>query len=185
LIPEKGIDDVLSAVEMLKASGVSADRMHLTVVGEAGPGGEEYAACLRARGRQLGGMVEFVGHRDDVWPYLFDCDVLIAATRIPEPFGQAVAQGMAAGCVPVVSSHGGHLEQVVAGVTGLTFRPSDPCDLAARLEEILRGDFDLKELGLSGRRSVLGSTDAVRSRELEAALEAIWTDVSASGESLK
>src|SRR5262249_10793443 len=64
----------------------------------------DYEHGLQRTARRLGiaGRVEFRGHRPDVWEELARLDVLVHASITPEPFGQVILEGMAAG-VPVIA----------------------------------------------------------------------------------
>ena len=65
-----------------------------------------------------------------------------------EPFGTAIVQGMAAGCVPIVHKSGGQYEDVLDhGKYGLTYE--DDQELAEKIEMILTEEkrrLQLKEL---------------------------------------
>ncbi len=65
---------------------------------------EAYEADLRALAVRLGihDRLEMTGFREDVAAELATFDVLVHASVIPEPFGQVVVEGMAAG-LPVVA----------------------------------------------------------------------------------
>ncbi|HVS84787.1 MAG TPA: glycosyltransferase [Gaiellaceae bacterium] len=99
----------------------------------------------------LNGRLEFAGFRDDVAAELASLDVLVHASTIPEPFGQSVAQGMAAGLAVVATAEGGPAEYVEPGRTGLLYPPGDVDALAAALRT-LADDPDLRaRLGAAAR----------------------------------
>ena len=71
-------------------------------------GGLRAASCTSSsRSSGLGGRVEFRGFREDVWRELASFDVLVHASVIPEPFGQVVLEGMAAGLAVIAPDEGG------------------------------------------------------------------------------
>lgn len=107
-----------------------------TVIGGAVFGEDAYADSLRRHARQLGleHRVTFTGHLDDVASALEGIDVLVHASTIPEPFGQAVLEGMAAGLPVVAPAAGGPAEVIRDGVNGVLYPPGD--DVA--LERCLR-----------------------------------------------
>lgn len=115
-----------------------------------------YEAELRALVSQLGlgDRVSFTGFVDDVPASLRQLDVLVHASTLPEPFGQVVVEGMAAG-VPVVAPRaGGPAEIVEDDSTGLLFTPGDSAALAARLRRLAADPSLREELSSRARVSI-------------------------------
>ena len=73
---------------------------------------------------------EFRGFREDVWGELRDLDVLVHCSVMPEPFGQVVLEGMAAGVPVVASAAGGPAELVTSGVDGTARKPASAATFA-------------------------------------------------------
>jgi glycosyltransferase involved in cell wall biosynthesis len=91
---------------------------------------------LRARKLGLGDRVEFTGFVDDVQGLLPRLEMLVHCSTLPEPFGQVVAEGMAAG-VPVVASRGGGVDDfAVDGVNALLVPPGDTSGLADAMRRL-------------------------------------------------
>lgn len=111
-------------------------REQAVVVGSAMFGEDAYAEGLRAQAERLGigDRVDFRGFRGDVWAELARLDVLVHCSITPEPFGQVVVEGMAAGLPVVAAAAGGPAEVVTDGEDGLLVPPGDP----DRLTEALR-----------------------------------------------
>jgi glycosyltransferase involved in cell wall biosynthesis len=128
------------------------------VVGSPLFGENAYARSLERQAEQLGirGQVEFRGFREDVWGELAELDVLVHASVSPEPFGQVVLEGMAAGLPVVAAGAGGPTELVTDGTDGLLTPPGDVAALADALRR-LRDD--------RGLRDRLGAAASRRSRE--------------------
>ena len=141
LSPWKGQDVFLEAF----ASAFAGSNAEAYVVGGALFGEEEYDAALRQQARDLGieHLVHFVGHVADPWAYLVDADVLVHASRIPEPFGLVVVQGLWARCAVVATSPGGPAEVITDGVDGLLVPCGDAASLGRALST-LRGDAGLR-----------------------------------------
>jgi glycosyltransferase involved in cell wall biosynthesis len=79
-------------------------------------------------------------------------DVVVHASRLPEPFGQVVVEGMAAGLPVVAAVPGGPAEIVDDGVNGLLYPAGDTVALARALRT-LADDRDLRgRLGRAARR---------------------------------
>ena len=70
---------------------------------------------MAARRLGLDGRLAFTGFCDDVEPVLESLDVLVHASILPEPFGQTVIEGMAAGLPVVASAAGGPTETIDDG----------------------------------------------------------------------
>ncbi len=107
---------------------------------------------LAARGG-LDGRVVFTGHVEDVPARLADLDVLVHASVRPEPFGQVVVEGMAAG-VPVVATRaGGPVEIIEDGVDGLLVPPDDAGALADTLVRLAADRAARATMSARGRES--------------------------------
>ena len=126
------------------------------VVGAPLFGEHEYESELRRLCEELGlnHHVKFLGFREEVGDELAVMDVLVHASVIPEPFGQVVLEGMAAGLPVVAADSGGPAEVIDHGVNGLLYPPGD----SAALAEALRG-----LVGDAGLRARLGQAARERS----------------------
>ncbi len=165
LVEWKGLDVVLKAMSILERRGVPVS---LTVAGAAHHGDPRYVQRIQSRASQLRARPRFLGHVDDVGSVLSSHHILIHSSIIPEPFGQVVVQGMAAGLAVVATSCGGPVEIIEDGVDGLLVKPSDPVALAAALIR-LRNDSVLREsMRIRGRRKVLAEFS---DRQLAGALD--------------
>jgi glycosyltransferase involved in cell wall biosynthesis len=116
----------------------------------------KYFESLKDLAAELGleGRVDFRGHQDDVSRELERMDVLVHASLRPEPFGQVVTEGMAAG-LPVIAANGGGPGEIVThGVDGLLYEMGD-LDELARWLSVLADDENLRQqLGSAGRQRV-------------------------------
>lgn len=123
IAPWKGQDLFLCAFGRAFPDG--AQRAH--VVGGPLFGEEATQGRLLALVEQLGieDRVDFVGQTDDVSAELARLDVLVHCSRIPEPFGAALVEGMAAGLPVVAGAWGGPAEIVSDGQDGLLVPPED------------------------------------------------------------
>ena len=132
LSPWKGQDVVVRALASLRFPA------RLVLVGTAMFGEDEYVRHLHRLTEELAvtDRVEFRGFVDDVLHVVREFDVLVHASILPEPFGQVVVEGMAAG-VPVVASRaGGPGEIVTDGVDGLLYEAGDVLELGERLSTL-------------------------------------------------
>ena len=117
--------------------------------------------------------VELRGFREDVWSELARIDVLVHASVIPEPFGQVVLEGMAAGLAVIAPDEGGPAEMIADGETGhlVTARSVDA--LAAAMRTLAADPRARERLGSAARRSI----EAYHPARLGAQLEQVYADV--------
>ena len=108
------------------------------IVGASLFGTCDYDDELRRQVVELGvaGRVEFRGFRERVDDELGRLDVLVHASTIPEPFGQVVVEGLAAGLPVVAADAGGPAEVITSGVNGLLYRPGDATALSHELRRL-------------------------------------------------
>ena len=149
LAPWKGQDVFLRAFARAFPEGPE----EAVLVGAALFGEDGYAANLVSLAQELGiwHRVVFRGFQEDVYLELAAADALVHASIVPEPFGQVVVEGMAAGLAVVATRAGGPAEILVDGVTGFLYNPGDEHRLADLLR-LLAADPLLRErLGASAR----------------------------------
>ena len=134
LSPWKGQDVFLRAFAQAFPDGPERAR----VVGSAMFGEDAFAASVADLVGELGlaGRVDLRGFQADVPAELAEMDVLVHASIIPEPFGQVVVEGMAAGLPVVAADAGGPAEVVEHGRTGFLTSPGDVGALAEQLREL-------------------------------------------------
>lgn len=136
LVSDKGADLAIQALAMLNRSNEGKHKLpfRLTVIGTG-----KDAADLQQLAEQsgVGDEVSFKGamtgkklveqlnrHRFILVPSVWD-----------EPFGIVVLEGMACGCIPIVSNSGGLPDAV--GEAGLTFQKGNTVDLVSVIGSIL------------------------------------------------
>jgi glycosyltransferase involved in cell wall biosynthesis len=145
LIPGKGH---AMAFDALGIAHGKVPALRMLVAGD-GP----LRASLDARASSLPDeIVRFVGHLDDVRPFLAACDLLVFPTlpSLGEGFGLAALEAMACGR-PVIATDVASLPEVVDdGVTGLLVRPLVD-DLADALLGLAADEDRRLSMGLAGR----------------------------------
>lgn len=111
-----------------------------------------YEEHLHLRVRELGieDRVVFSGWTDEPEAVMAALDVLVHASRLPEPFGRVIAEGMAAG-IPVVASDEGAAPEIVGRTEGRVIPAGDPKRLADALIELLTDDVARARLGRAAR----------------------------------
>jgi glycosyltransferase involved in cell wall biosynthesis len=152
---EKGIDGLLSAWERL------GDRMPLKIVGD-GPLAEIVARDIRRLKN-----VEWLGRRprEQALDLMKGARVLILPSICYENFPLVVAEAFAVG-LPIIASDLGSLASLVdPGRTGLLFRPSDPKDLADKVEWALNHPNELASMSREARAEFEAKYTAERNYE--------------------
>lgn len=131
LVSQKGCDVLLRALGLLAAEEL---RPLLTVIGD-GPDRAELANLARSLG--IEDQVRFAGILRDkaLATELNRHRLIVVPSRYEEPFGVVALEGLACGCVPIVSANGGLVDAI--GPHGLTVPNGDPVALATRLREVL------------------------------------------------
>ena len=156
IAPWKGQHVFLAAfAEAFPGGGAEA-----VIVGSALFGEEAYEKELGRLVNDLGivSRVRFRGFSDDVWEELSELDVLVHASTVPEPFGQVVLEGMAAGLPVVAARAGGPAELIADGIDGLLFTPGQSGELATTLRMLAEDPFRRQELGLNARKRATSMT---------------------------
>lgn len=93
---------------------------------------------IRARATELGldGPLVWAGWSDDPPAVMASLDVLVHASRLPEPFGRVIVEGMAAGAAVIASTEGAGPE-IVGPDEGRLVEPDSAEALAEALIELL------------------------------------------------
>jgi len=127
-------------VEAAAALAPQFPRARFLIVGDADmKWNRSYRADLEALAEAsgIGGRVEFAGFRRDVQVLLAAMDVFVLPSSSPEPLGLVVLEAMAAGTPVVATAHGGPVELLHQGESGLLVPPADGGAIAAAVARIL------------------------------------------------
>jgi glycosyltransferase involved in cell wall biosynthesis len=85
----------------------------------------------------LDGKFHLVGYRSNVTEVYRALDVFVLPSMKPEPFGRVTVEAMMQGRAVIATNHGGTVELIEDGVTGMLVPPSDTTALAAAIESLL------------------------------------------------
>lgn len=150
LAPEKDLGLLLEAFRRIRAARPAV----LLILGD-GPERAALEAQIAAWG--LAGAVRFLGHRDNVYPYLRRADVFIHTCQF-EGFGYTMLEALACGTAVVATDCPyGPREVLGGGDHGVLTPPNDPAALAAAVLRLLADP--------TGRRA-LTARGLERAREL-------------------
>jgi len=172
----KGLDDFLEAAALVAVADHDAV---FAVIGGPIIGQEPYEDALKIRARDLGlgARVRFAGWRygptemPDVHRAL---DVLVLASREPEPFGLVLLEAMATGKPVVATAHGGPLDIVEDGRTGDLVPPRDPAAMARAIIALLRDPARCARIGAHARERVVQRYTA---EQYVAGVEAVYREL--------
>jgi glycosyltransferase involved in cell wall biosynthesis len=171
LAPWKGQDLFLRAF----AHAAAGHDAVAVIIGAALFGEDAYADSLRVLAADLDieDRVEWRGFREDVGEELGRLDILVHCSVLPEPFGQVVVEGMAAGLAVVAADRGGPAEIIDDGRTGLLYPMGDALALGALLGGLLDDAATRERLGAAGVRAA----EAYRPELLADDLAAFWDSI--------
>lgn len=110
----------------------------------------DYDRAIRQRSTELGldGRLHFTGPIEPIEPVMAAIDVLVHASRLPEPFGRVMCEAMVQ-ATPVITTTIGAGPELVPGGAGRHVPPDDSWALAEALKELL----DPRVLAAAGARS--------------------------------
>lgn len=133
LVSDKGADMAIQALQLLNADD-GLNPLSLTVIGD---GPERQALECLAVELGVSKQVSFTGalRGDDLVEMLNRHRFIWVPSRWEEPFGNVALEGMACGCVPIVSDGGGLPDAV--GDAGLVCKRGDLCDLVDQSKRLL------------------------------------------------
>lgn len=129
----------------------------VVIVGGAGKK-QAYLQELQGLVHELGlsEHVVFAGAQMNVSPYYAAADIAVSASIEPESFGRVAVEAQAMGKPVVATAHGGALETVKHGVTGLLVDYEDPAEMTAAFQHMLAlSASDRRAMGDRARRWVM------------------------------
>ncbi|RBY96265.1 hypothetical protein DQ237_10420 [Blastococcus sp. TF02-8] len=143
-------------LEAVRAFAVAdmPETARLVLVGSPMFGEEEYESRVRQEVARLGltDRVDFRGFVEDVSRELMNVDVLLHASTVPEPLGQVILEGMAAG-VPVLATRGGGPSEIISeGVNGILYTPGDSAEIARQVNRLWQDEELRQRLRQEGLR---------------------------------
>lgn len=160
--------DARARADVCRELGIADDRIVVLNVARVDPM-KDHATMLAAAAAIRGADVVLVGRgtealalpagvralgaRSDIARVLAAGDIIVSSSAYGEGFSNAIAEGMAAGLVPVVTDVGD--ARAIVGDTGRIVPPGDPAALAAALQEVLDLEPAARAaLGAAARRRV-------------------------------
>ena len=131
LVSDKGCDRLVRAMALLREQSIEA---RLTIIGD-GPEAPALRALTESLG--LGDRIEFTGKLtgEPLVAKLNEHAIMVVPSVWEEPFGIVALEGIACGCVPVVTRRGGLPDAV--GECGVVVPGDEPAALAGGIRALL------------------------------------------------
>lgn len=150
----KGLDDFIDAAAIAHRSRPDA---RFVIAGGPIEGLEPYERSLRERARAQGleGVLFFAGWKygpAEMPAFYQSLDVFVLPSREAEPFGLVVLEAMASGLPVVATKHGGPLEIVKDGETGLLVEPGRADAIARGVLSLVDDPARAAAMGAAGRQ---------------------------------
>jgi glycosyltransferase involved in cell wall biosynthesis len=147
LVSDKGADLAIEAIAQLykeyKEANADTSEISLTVIGE----GKDFEKLkLYAIAAGIEKIIRFEGSLtgEKLVACLNQHKYMLIPSRWQEPFGIVALEGLACGCIPIVSDGGGLPDAV--GKAGLVFKRGDLQDLVNAIKSLLGDEFLQKRL---------------------------------------
>lgn len=146
----KGQEVFLEAAALVAAKRPDC---HFVSIGGVFDKETQHSQKLNELHRRLGlkEKVTLCGFLPDAREMLPAFDIFVAPSTSPDPFPTVILEAMCAGVPVIASAHGGPLEMVVDGVTGLLVPPRNPVALAEALTTLLGDSLRLRQMADAGR----------------------------------
>ncbi len=156
LIPWKGQRLFLEAVRQLIPKMPDA---LFAIVGGTPDECIAYEQELRemAESPALKGRVIFTGHVKEMTTLYNGLDVVLSASTSPEPLGTVVIESLTMARPLIAPNHGGAVEMIEDGVTGLLFQANDAASLADAILRFHQNPALRQQLGQAARKHALAT----------------------------
>ena len=153
--------ELLQAQVLLRQRGIEIETYLI------GSNKEDYLALLHqyVNGNQIGDLVHFVGHTDDVFGVLKDMNLGVVTAR-DEAFGRVTIEYMLMHMPVVVSDSGANPELIEEGKTGMIYHLGNFGQLADYIEEYVKHPELLQKQGDVAAKVAKENFSASRNAEL-------------------
>lgn len=146
----KGYDIFVDAIALVIPDYPEA---RFLIAGDPPPGEEWRGPDLlqRLSGLGIADHVDVLGFREDIPALLDQVDIVAVPSVWPEPFGLVTLEAMRAGRAVVATAHGGALDLIEDGRSGLLVQPGDGRALAHAISTLLSDPQLRGRLGVEAR----------------------------------
>lgn len=146
----KGQKIFIDALEILAERGIT--NIRALIVGSPPPGQEHFKVELITYISESSASeyVFLLDHTDNVWPVWAACDIAVVPSIEPEPFGMVAIEAMSSHKPVIAANHGGLVEIVENGITGILVQPRDALALAIAIESLTNNAELRAKMGENG-----------------------------------
>jgi glycosyltransferase involved in cell wall biosynthesis len=150
----KGQGLLVEAAGLLWERGVR--NLRYLIVGSTSDGQEYFKDELTARiaASPVRDKITVMDFKHDIATIWDACDIAVVPSTEPEPFGMVALEAMAAEKPVIAAAHGGLVEIVKHGETGLLFEPGRPEELADAIASMADDKKKRHRYGEAGLRSL-------------------------------
>lgn len=129
----------------------------LVYVGSCPPNQEEYLAALemQIKGHKLLDRVSILPFQPNIWQIWQTLDLAVVPSIEPEPFGLVAIEAMLSQKPVIAAAHGGLLEIVDDGISGILFEPNNQSQLEHALTTLIENKALRIKFGLAGYHKAL------------------------------
>jgi glycosyltransferase involved in cell wall biosynthesis len=152
----KGHLILIEALSRLSRAGELPQNLRIVLAGDA-QGRRSYLAEIEAACAEAGleEIVTLSDHIDDMPAAYMAAEIVLSASTKPESFGRVPVEAGAMGRPVIATAHGGALETVLQGNTGLLVPPGDAAALGEAIVRLLSlSDSERREMGNKARAHV-------------------------------
>jgi glycosyltransferase involved in cell wall biosynthesis len=147
----KGQGQLIKAAEILWEQNIR--NVRYIIVGSPPHGQEYFLSQLkdlvnRSPVRSSLVLMDFI---ENIWPVWEACDIAVVPSTEPESFGLVAIEAMSVGKPVVAAGHGGLIDIIDDGRTGILVTPGDPVALANALQLLIGNPLLRRRLGEAGR----------------------------------
>ena len=142
IVPEKGLDVLVKALELLKDDS----RWTLEVCG-TGKSRDVMPIVKLSRGLGIADRISWPGSVDDVQQHIADSDVVIMPSIAPESFGLVILEAASHGVPVIASNNGAQPEIITDGVDGMLVASGDYEALARAIKTLIDDPVRRKAMG--------------------------------------
>ena len=143
LVSDKGADQAIHALHSLVQTSGGQEDYNLTIVGD-GPEREVLETLTASLGLQKNVSFRGTLRGDALVRCLNEHRFILVPSVWEEPFGNVALEGMACGCIPIVSDGGGLPDAI--GAAGLSFRRNSLPDLVEAIRKVVSNSLLREDL---------------------------------------
>lgn len=156
MLRHKGLYEFAAASRMLRARG---HELEFLLAGTPDKGNPDSVSEATLQGWVAEGLVQWLGHVDDMAALLRTCDVMALPSYYGEGLPRSLIEGSASGLALVTTDMPGCRQAIDDGVTGLLIPPRDAVALADAIERLANDRPLVARLGTAARAKALAEFD--------------------------